>query len=153
MRPVDSRTTWFHAFLVLFVLFLFSRSDKLLAVVLLVLEVTCYWWQQLAHFSLQRTAVDTNATEVLVVKFDLASPFFMKLNHFYFSMIIKMCSKISHNNRERTWEAKSHHPGLQAIDVVASPCSCNNASVIVSQSVREEGESLVLGLSCVPWQS
>ena len=57
-------------------LLLVSRSDKLLVVVLLVIEVTCYWWQQLEDFPLQRTAVDTNATEVLVVKFDLASPFF-----------------------------------------------------------------------------
>ena len=52
----------------------------LLAVVLLlilIIGVTCYWWQQLEHIPLQRTAVDTNATKVLVVKFDLASPVFL----------------------------------------------------------------------------
>ena len=65
--------------ILVFMLLLVSRSDKLLAIVLmlmLILEVTCYWWQQLVHFPLQRTAVDTNATKVPAVKFGLASPFF-----------------------------------------------------------------------------
>ena len=69
--------------------------------------------------------------------------FSIRLNNFYFSMIIQICSKISHNDREKNWEAKTHHPGLRAIDAVASPWSCPNASVIVSQSVRGEGQSVV----------